>query len=85
MPIGLLRGARGVRCLYEFDRPLSRSSIPRKLREAVFERDVGRCRDFDNLAIQCPDCSLHNADKPGTRNAVAPFHPLQKNHRDRSA
>jgi hypothetical protein len=89
---------------------LSRSSIPRALRDAVLERDGGRCRYcrlaqlghgatfhidhviprskggptlLANLALQCPNCSLHKADKiaavdPGTGESVALFHPLQQ-------
>jgi hypothetical protein len=89
---------------------LSRSSIPRTLREAVFARDAGRClycglaqlghgatfhidhimprskggpTSLDNLALQCPNCSLHKADKvsaldPETGSIVALFHPLRQ-------
>lgn len=87
---------------------MSRSSIPRSLREAVFQRDAGRCQycrlaqlghgatfhidhvvprsrggptTLDNLALQCPNCSLRKADKitavdPQTGQSVALFHPL---------
>ena len=87
---------------------MSRSAIPRALREAVLGRDDGRCRycrlaqlghgatfhidhivprskggptSLANLALQCPNCSLHKADKlaavdPETGQSVALFHPL---------
>ncbi len=88
---------------------MSRSYIPRALREAVLIRDGGRCQycglmqvgqgatfhidhvvphskagptSLDNLALQCPHCSLRKADKvvaldPETGETVALFHPLQ--------
>jgi hypothetical protein len=78
------------------------------LRDAVFERDGGRCQYchlaqighgatfhidhivprskagptvLANLALQCPNCSLHKSDKvegadPETGRVVALFHPL---------
>ena len=89
---------------------MSRSSIPRVLRDAVFERDRGRCTycglaqlghgatfhidhvvphskegptSLDNLALQCPSCSLHKSDKitavdPETGVETKLFHPLQE-------
>jgi len=88
---------------------LSLSSIPRSLRQAVRERDIGRCRycrlvqfgqgasfhidhiiprskggatSLENLALQCPSCSLHKADRiealdetSGGRASL--FHPLR--------
>ncbi len=89
---------------------MSRSSIPRALREAVFERDGGHCQycrltqighgatfhidhivprsrggptALNNLALQCPNCSLRKADKiaamdPDTGQSTALFHPLQQ-------
>lgn len=89
---------------------MSRSSIPRVLRDAVFERDRGRCTycglaqlghgatfhidhvvphskggptSLDNLALQCPSCSLHKSDKitavdPETGFETKLFHPLQE-------
>lgn len=87
---------------------MSRSSIPRSLREAVSLRDAGRCRycqlaqlghgatfhvdhilprsrggstSLDNLALQCPNCSLRKADRiamvdPQTGQSVPLYHPL---------
>jgi hypothetical protein len=89
---------------------LSRSSIPRGLRDTVLERDGGRCQYcrlaqfghgamfhidhvlprskggptlLDNLALQCPNCSLHKANKvtgvdPDTGQSVPLFHPLRQ-------
>lgn len=89
---------------------MSRSSIPGALRDAVFERDGGRCRycrlaqlghgsafhidhivprskagptALANLALQCPNCSLHKSDKveasdPDSGRLVALFHPLDQ-------
>lgn len=87
---------------------MSRSAIPRHMRDAVFERDAGRCSycrlaqfghgatfhidhivprskggatSLDNLALQCPNCSLRKADKlaaidPASGKSVPLFHPL---------
>lgn len=89
---------------------MSRSSIPRALRDAVFQRDSGHCQycglaqlghgatfhidhivprskggptSLENLALQCPNCSLHKADKlagvdPETGISIALFHPIQQ-------
>jgi hypothetical protein len=93
---------------------LSRSAIPRALRDAVFERDAGQCQychlaqlghgstfhidhvcprskggatSLDNLALQCPSCSLHKADRiaaidPETGQSVRLFHPLKQTWRE---
>jgi hypothetical protein len=93
---------------------VSRSSIPRALRDAVFLRDAGKCQychlaqlghgatfhidhivprsqggpaSLDNLALQCPNCSLRKADKtagvdPQTGHSVALFHPLLQSWED---
>lgn len=93
---------------------MSRSSIPRALRDAVVSRDAGRCRycgfaqlghgatfhidhivprskggatSLDNLALQCPSCSLHKADKVGgtdpiSATSVPLFHPLRDTWRE---
>jgi hypothetical protein len=56
---------------------------------ATFHIDhiVPRSKDgptsLDNLALQCPNCSLHKADKvsaldPATGTVVALFHPLRQ-------
>ena len=95
---------------------MTRSRIPRALREAVLERDGGRCQycrlaqigqgatfhidhvipqskagptSLDNLALQCPHCSLHKADKiagedPATGQMAAIFHPLKEDWHDTS-
>ncbi|MFO0758144.1 MAG: HNH endonuclease [Byssovorax sp.] len=89
---------------------MSRSAIPRALRDAVSARDAGRCQycglaqlghgatfhvdhiiprsrggstALDNLALQCPNCSLRKANKttavdPQTGHTVALFHPLSQ-------
>lgn len=86
---------------------MSRSSIPRSLRELVLHRDEGRCQycrlaqfghgatfhvdhiiprrrggptTAENLALQCPNCSLRKASKivgadPLDGNQVRLFHP----------
>jgi hypothetical protein len=88
---------------------VSRSAIPRALRDAVFERDRGRCQycglsqfghgatfhinhvvprskggatAIENLVLQCPNCSLHKADRvtavdPIGGLAVPLLHPLR--------
>lgn len=93
---------------------MSRSSIPRALRDAVFARDAGRCRycglaqlghgatfhidhimprskggptSLDNLALQCPNCSLHKSDKivardPVTGTSAPLFNPLRMSWSD---
>jgi hypothetical protein len=93
---------------------VSRSSIPRRLREAVVARDAGRCgycrlaqfghgalfhidhilprskggaTELDNLALQCPNCSLRKASKveapdPESGAAVPLFHPLRQSWED---
>ncbi len=87
---------------------MSLSAIPRTLRMAVLERDLGRCRycglrqlgqgalfhvdhilpkskggatTIDNLALQCPHCSLRKSSKtqcadPASGAPVGLFHPL---------
>ncbi|MBK9259495.1 MAG: HNH endonuclease [Polyangiaceae bacterium] len=84
--------------------------MPRKLRDAVFARDAGRCcycrlaqfghgatfhidhiiprskggaTSLANLALQCPNCSLHKANKiaaadPEGGESVRLFHPLDQ-------
>lgn len=87
---------------------MSRSSIPRTLREEVAQRDDEQCRycglrqfgnvatfhidhitprsrggatSLQNLALQCPNCSLHksnrvDAEDPATGERVTLFNPL---------
>jgi hypothetical protein len=89
---------------------VSLSSIPRRFRLAVMERDAGRCTycgllqvgqsaifhvdhvtprsrggktTLDNLALQCPWCSLHKSNKtegvdPETGARIPLFHPLMQ-------
>lgn len=49
----------------------------------IVPRSKGGTTSLDNLALQCPNCSLRKADKiaaidPGTNQAVALFHPLKQ-------
>lgn len=49
----------------------------------IAPRSKGGPTTLANLALQCPNCSLHKADKvaavdPETGQSVALFHPLQQ-------
>ena len=49
----------------------------------ILPRSKGGTTSIDNLALQCPNCSLHKADKisaidPDTGQAAALFHPLRQ-------
>jgi hypothetical protein len=49
----------------------------------ILPRSKGGPTALDNLAFQCPNCSLHKADKtaaidPDTGQMVALFHPLRQ-------
>jgi hypothetical protein len=49
----------------------------------IFPRSKSGPTALDNLALQCPNCSLHKADKttavdPDTGQMVSLFHPLQQ-------
>ena len=49
----------------------------------IVPRSKGGATVLDNLALQCPSCSLHKADKvsvvdPVTGSAVGIFHPLRQ-------
>jgi hypothetical protein len=49
----------------------------------VVPRSKGGPTSLDNLALQCPNCSLHKADRvagidPETGQSASLFHPLQQ-------
>jgi HNH endonuclease len=49
----------------------------------ILPRSRGGATALDNLALQCPSCSLHKADKvtatdPETGRSVELFHPLRQ-------
>lgn len=49
----------------------------------ILPRSKGGPTSLDNLTLQCPNCSLHKADKiiavdPDSGQSVALFHPLRQ-------